>query len=129
MTMHRSAFVKELRQELPSVESWLVGYRDNLTFEMMRYRQFTEDAITRGDMATVRRSFQFLAKAFATGNRHVRNSIVVSFLEHLAFVGSNGQAAEKLLPGELSAERTHVLAALRRMSELPRKRPRRRGAA
>ncbi len=129
MPMHRSAFIKELRQELPAIESWLADYRDNLTFEMRRYRQFTQDAITRGDMVTVRKSFQFLRRAFATGNRHVRNSIVVSFLEHLEFVGSNGQKAEKLLPAELSVERDQVLAALRRMSELPHKRSRRRGAA
>jgi hypothetical protein len=129
MPMHRSAFIKELRQELPAIESWLADYRDNLTFEMMRYRQFTQDAITRGDMVTVRKSFQFLRRAFATGNRHVRNSIVVSFLEHLEFVGSNGQTAEKLLPAELSVERDQVLAAVRRMSELPHKRSRRRGAA
>ena len=122
MPLHRSAFIKALREEIPAVEAWLADYRDNLTFEMMRFRQFTEDAIARGDFATVRKSFQLLHKAFAEGNRHVRNSVVVSFLEHLEFAGSNGQAAEKLLPAELAEQRTTALGVLRRAAERPRKR-------
>ena len=125
MPLHRSAFIKALREEIPGVEPWLADYRDNLTFEMMRFRQFTEDAIARGDFATVAKSFRFLQKTFAQGNRHVRNSVVVSFLEHLEFTGTNGQVAEKLLPAELAEQRTAVLAVLRRAGTRPKKRSRR----
>jgi hypothetical protein len=129
MPLHRSSFVKALRQEFPAIEPWLAGYRDNLTFEMMRFRHFTEDAIARGDLATVRKCFAFLRRAFETGNHHVRGSVVASYLEHLDFVGANGAAAEKLLPSELAAVRTEMLAWFRKLDELPKKRRRRNGAA
>jgi hypothetical protein len=129
LTLHRSSFVKALRDEFPAIESWLAGYRDNLTFEMMQFRHFTEDAIKRGEMSTVKKCFQFLRKAYATGNRHVRNSVVVSYLEHLEFAGANGPAAEKLLARELAAERTRMLRVLREREELPKRKPRRSGAA
>jgi len=76
---------------------------------------------------TVRKSFQFLHMAFATGSRHVRNSVVVSFLEHLEFSGSNGEAAEQLLPKELAAERERMLDIFRQLAERPRKRSRKKG--
>lgn len=125
LTLHRSTFVSELRASFPGVEPWLAGYRDNLTLEMMRFRHFTEDAIARADLVTVRKAFAFLLRAFETGNRHVRNSVVVSFLEHLVFSGSNGQAAEQLLPKALAAERERMLAMFRQLEERPRKRSRR----
>ena len=107
----------------------MAGYRDNLTFEMMQFRHFTEDAIARGDLVTVQKSFQFLQRAFATGNRHVRNSVVVTFLEHLDFSGSNGKAAEQLLPKELATERDRMLEMFRHLAVRPRKRSRKKGAA
>ena len=124
MSLHRSAFIKTLRDEFPGIEPWLAGYRDNLTFEMMRFRQFTEDAIARGDLTCVRKCFQFLNTAFATGNRHIRNSVVVSYLEHLEFPGSNGAAAERLLPANLAEERAKAIAILARVSERSKKRRR-----
>jgi len=127
--LHRSAFIKALREELPAVQPWLAGYRDNLTLEMMRFRHFTQDAIARGDLSSVRRAFRFLNTAFATGNRHVRNSIVVSYLEHLDFPGPDGPAAEQLLPATLAAERTRMIAFLTRLKERPRKHRRGKGAA
>lgn|SRR5690348_9202791 len=73
LILHRSTFVRELRASFPGVEPWLAGYRDTLTLEMMRFRHFTEDAIARGDLVTVRKAFEFLHRAFETGNHHVRN--------------------------------------------------------
>ena len=61
---------------------------------MMRFRHFTEDAIKRGDLARVRECFRFLSRAYATGNRRVRNSIVVSYLEHLEFTGPMGRRSK-----------------------------------
>jgi len=72
--------LKALRDEFPAIEPWLRDYRDNLTFEMIRFRNFTEDAIMRGDLTLVRHCFQFLDKAFATGNRHLRNRATWSTL-------------------------------------------------
>jgi hypothetical protein len=129
LTLHRSSFVKALRAEFPAIESWLAGYRDSLTFEMMRFRHFTEDAIKRGEMSTVKKCFRFLEKAFATGNRHIRNSVVVSYLEHLEFGGANGPAAEKLLAPELAAERSRMLRIFRELEELPKRKRGRSGAA
>jgi len=127
--LHRSAFIKALREELPAIQPWLAGYRDNLTLEMMRFRHFTQDAIARVDLSSVRRAFRFLNTAFATGNRHVRNSIVVSYLEHLDFPGPDGPAAEQLLPATLAVERTRMIALLTRLKERPRKHRRGKGAA
>ncbi len=109
-TIHRSAFIKQLREQFPSVKSWLRGYRDNLTLEMMRFKQFTEDAVARSDWDTVRRAFQFAHTAFQQGNRHVRNSIVVTYLEHLPLAGPSGETAKKLLPSELARERDKIIS-------------------
>lgn len=128
MQLHRSAFIKALREELPAVEPWLARNRLNLTFEMMRFRHFTEDAIARGDLATVKRCFHLLHRAFVTGNRHLRTSIVASFLEHIKFTGSNGAAAEKLLSSELAAERNQVLAEWKQLEQRAVKRKRSKGA-
>ena len=119
-TMHRSSFIKKLRTQLPAVEPWLKGYRDNLTFEMMRFRQFTEDAIGRGDWQTVRRAFRLLHSAYQTGNRHLRNSVIVSYLEHLPLQGSNGEAAKKLLSHQLAEERKRATVLLRSLPQSPK---------
>jgi hypothetical protein len=121
VTLHRSAFIKALREQFPAVEVWLAGNRNGLTFEMMRFPHFTQDAIAKGDLTLVRQCFQFLNTAFENGNRHLRNSIVVSFLEHLEFAGSNGAAAEKLLPGALATERAEMIAHFTRLGGRPRK--------
>jgi hypothetical protein len=119
--MHRSAFVKSLREQFPAIEPWLKGYRDNLTFEMMRFRHFTEDAISRGDYELVRKCFQFLHAAFAVGNRHVRNAVVVSFLEHLDFTGPGGVEAERLMPAALAEARRAVMARWAELEKRPTK--------
>jgi hypothetical protein len=124
MNLHRSAFIKAMRDEFPGVASWLNGYRDNLTLEILRFRQFTEDAIVRGDLPLVRKCFIFANKAFSTGNRHVRNALIVTYLEHLEFVGLNGASAEKLLPAPLAVERERMRTILAPLAELPRKKKR-----
>ena len=128
VSLHRSAFINELRARFPTIGPWLAGNRDNLTMEMIRFRHFTEDAIARGDLSRVREAFLFLSKAFTTGNRHLRNSVVVSFLEHLRFTGPKGASAEQLLPAVLAAERTRMLAALAPLARRGSKRRRAKGA-
>jgi hypothetical protein len=128
MIVHRSEFIKSLREQFPAVEPWLKGYRDNLTFEMMRFRHFTEDAIARGDYDLVRRCFQFLNSAFTGGNRHVRNAVVVSFLEHLDFTGPTGAEAEHLMPAALADARREVMAQWTELEKRPAKRRRAEGA-
>ena len=59
--------MKDLREKLPAVDPSLAGYRDNLTFEMMCFRHFTEHAIARGDCVTVRRCFELLHKPSRQG--------------------------------------------------------------
>jgi hypothetical protein len=113
-----------LRKELPAIEPWLAGYRDNLTLEMMRFRHFTEDALARGDLGCVRECFRLLKTAFDNGNPHLRNSVVVSYLEHLDFKGAEAAAAQRLLPADLAAARSRVRAALERLNERPAKRTR-----
>jgi hypothetical protein len=121
MSLHRSALIKTMREDFPNIESWLDGYRDNLTFEVLRFRQFTEDAIARGDLPLVRKCFALANVAFETGNRAVRNAIVVTYLEHLEFTGSNGATAEKELPAPLAAERTRMRTILVGLTALPSK--------
>jgi hypothetical protein len=120
--MHRSAFIKSLREQFPAIEPWLKGYRDNLTFEMMRFRHFTEDAISRADYDLARKCFQFVDCAFADGNKHVRNAVVVSFLEHLDFSGSAGAEVERLMPAALTDARREVMAEWAELERRPAKR-------
>jgi hypothetical protein len=111
-----------LREQFPAIEPWLKGYRDNLTLEMMRFRHFTEDAISRGDYDLVRKCYQFLNSAFMGGNKHVRNSVVVTFLEHLDFTGFGGPEAEQLMPAALANARREIMAQWAELEKRPTKR-------
>ena len=91
---------------------------------MMRFRHFTEDAIARGDLGCVRECFRLLKTAFDNCNHHLRNSVVVSYLEHLEFKGAEAGAAESLLPADLAAARSRVRGALESLNERPAKRRR-----
>jgi hypothetical protein len=115
-TIHRSSFIKMLRAQLPAVEPWLNGYRDNLTLEMMRFEQFTQDAIGRGDWDTVRRAFQLAHTAFERGNKELRNSLVVTYLEHLELTGVTGEKAKTFLSSDLARERDQVIAYMEKVA-------------
>ncbi len=110
--MHRSAFIKALRADQPDIDTWLEGYRDNLTLEMMRVLQYTNAAIKAREFDRIRKIFMFINTAFATGNKQLRNSIVVSFLEHLDFGSPPNMRAESLLPTPLRTARNQVLKAI-----------------
>ncbi len=107
--MHRSEFVRQLKAAIPEAVAALRGYRDNLTMEMLAFTVLTQEAIDGGDFQLVGRCFRFADQVLAQGNRQVRNSIAVSFLEDLSFSGPNGARAERLLTPALKAERDAVL--------------------
>ena len=112
--MHRSEFIKALRAELPAVEPWLKGYRDNLTIEMDRVLDFTHAAIKARDYNQLGRIFDFMERAYVGGDAKLKNSIAVTYLAKLDF----GQRppdirAQSLLGRSLAAERHSVLKAQR----------------
>jgi hypothetical protein len=110
--IHRSEFVRRLKLEVPEAVEALRGYRDNLSMEMLAFLVMTQEAMERGDLDLVRRCFRLADSVFVHGNRQVRNSLLVSFLEHLDFSGPHGRKAEELLTSALRLEREAVLSYL-----------------
>jgi hypothetical protein len=109
---HRSEFVRQLKLEIPESVEALRGYRGNLTMEMLAFLVMTNEGIARGHLDLVRRCFSFADRVLAAGNRQVRKSLAVSFLEHLDFSGAGGREAEALLTPALRLGRESVLSDL-----------------
>ncbi len=86
-TIHRSEFVRRLRETVPEVEPYLEGMRTGVTLEMSAFREMTDDALRRGDRELLLRAFQFAKSLLENGNREVRNALAVCFLEDLDLDG------------------------------------------
>jgi hypothetical protein len=121
---HRSEFVRQLKLEIPESVEALRGYRASLSMEMLAFLVMTNEAIARGDFDLVRRCFRFADRILASGNRKVRNSLAVSYLEHLDFSGAHGTIAENLLTPALRGEREAVLRYLDALLQAARARMR-----
>ena len=114
-TIHRSEFVRLLKGLLPEAIPYLEGNRLNLTAEMMALGELAQAAIDSRDSSLVRRVFMFAETVFARGNAEVRNSLVVTVLEHLSFDTEAGHEALKVFPAALANARAEALDSLRRV--------------
>ena len=114
--MHRSEFVRELKEAVPEAVAALKGYRHSLTMEMLAFTVLTQEAIGAGDFGLVRRCFSFAHEVWSRGDRAVRNALVAGFLEDLDFSGPHGEKAEQFLTTALRHERRAVLAYLEEVS-------------
>ncbi|MFN7941607.1 MAG: hypothetical protein U0X73_08390 [Thermoanaerobaculia bacterium] len=118
--IHRSEFIRLLKQNLPEAIPFLQGNRLNLTLEMHAFQEFAQAAVESGNRGLVSRAFSFADQLWREGNRSVRSSLAVSFLEHLTFDSAAGVEAYKLLPEELKQVRREAIASLNQASTMRR---------
>lgn len=97
----RAAFAAALRQRVPAIAAQLRSNSDsglhNATDALL---QHTLALIRAGDKEGVTSCFAFADWALRVGDAAVRNSLAVSYLEHLSFEGRKNSWAKPLLtPG------------------------------
>ncbi len=71
--------------------------------QMAAFSHLAQEAIERGDFATLKRCYKLADETMKNATPNVENAIYVSFLENLDFEDSpHGATAERLLPPKLS---------------------------
>jgi hypothetical protein len=81
--LHRSIFLKELKEMFPQLTAPINAQYGLLHLEMHVFKDFVQRAIAEGDRETVRLSLMIAERYYRAGNAHMNNAICVSFLEHL----------------------------------------------
>jgi hypothetical protein len=81
--LHRSIFLKELKETFPQLRAPINAQYGLLHLEIHAFTDFVQHAIADGDKETVRLSFMMAERYYKGGDAHMRNAIYVSFLEHL----------------------------------------------
>ena len=93
--LHRSVFLKELKDAFPDLRSEINAQHGLLHLEVSVFTGFAQRAITLGDAKDVALCFNLAEKHYRNGNDQLRNAIGVSFVEHLNL--ANAQWAWDLL--------------------------------
>ena len=88
MKHHRSELLAELKKEFPVLREEINQEMGLLHFEVGVFRRFTQQKITEGDEATVRKCFFIAEKYYSFGNAKVHDAIAVSYVEELEFKDS-----------------------------------------
>ena len=82
-TLHRSIFLKELKETFPQLRAPINAQYGLLHLKIHAFTDFVQHAIADGDKETVRLSFMMAERYYSGGDAHMRNAICVSFVEHL----------------------------------------------
>jgi len=86
--------------------------------QMAAFSHLAQDAIERGDFATLKRCYNLADETMKNVSPSVENAIYVSFLENLDFESSpHGAEAERLLPPKLSEMLTELNEHWRQIGE------------
>ncbi|PPQ20979.1 hypothetical protein CV770_01680 [Bradyrhizobium sp. AC87j1] len=93
--LHRSIFLKELKDTFPDLISEINAQYGLLHQEMHVFADFVQRAIAVGHAKDVASCFEFAEKFYRDGNDQLQNAIGVSFIEHLSL--QNAQWAWDLL--------------------------------
>lgn len=94
-------FTRMLVAEFPELREE-VEYQDGLLhLEMHVFARLTQAAIDGADWTTLKRCVHLAHELWARADAALRNALNVSFLEHLSFVGPDGEAAWTRLTREL----------------------------
>lgn len=83
--MHRSEFLKVLKEAFPSLIDDLNRQEGLLHFEVKVFRDFTQRAIFDGDLELFSLCISIAERAYVQGNSKLKNAIDVSFVEELEF--------------------------------------------
>jgi hypothetical protein len=82
-TLHRSIFLKELKETFPLLRADINAQWGLPHLEVSVFRDLVQQAITEGDEETVRLSLMMAERYYRDGNAYMSNAICVSFVEHL----------------------------------------------
>ena len=82
-TLHRSVFLKELKNTFPQLTDEINAQYGLLHLEMHIFADFAQRCVAGHEVEKVRLSFMMAEKYWAGGNADMRNAIAVSFVEHL----------------------------------------------
>jgi hypothetical protein len=107
--LHRSIFLKELKDTFPDLRADINAQHGLLHLEMGVFADFAQRAITLGDAKDVASCFKLAEKYYRDGNDHLKNAIGVSFVEHLDL--RNAQWAWELLGPILKREYLQLVDA------------------
>ncbi|MBH5367956.1 DUF7674 family protein [Bradyrhizobium glycinis] len=81
--LHRSVFLKELKNTFPDLRLEINAQYGLLHLEVGAFAGFAQRAITLGNAKDVALCFKLAEKYYRDGNYQSRNAIAVSFIEHL----------------------------------------------
>ena len=102
--LHRSQFIKEIKENWPELTSAINAEDGLLHLEMAVIRQFAQHLIDTGNRENLVCCFSIVEKYQIGGNPHLQNAIDVSFVEDLDFKDTKRHQrgwAWELLPGNL----------------------------
>jgi hypothetical protein len=104
--LHRSEFLRELKQTFPELRADLNREYGLLHFEVAAFCRHTQAAIDSGDRVAVSLAFKLAERYLLLGNARMQNAIVVSYVEDLDFKDSKTARswAWEQLPLSLKAE-------------------------
>ncbi len=98
--MHRSEFLKALKDQLPALTQKVNAEQGLLHFEVEVLRRFAQEAINRHEHEALVKSYKLADDACSSGNANLKDAIDVSFVEPLAFQKSDKWAWE-IMPQQL----------------------------
>ena len=82
--MHRSEFLKELKELFPELTNSINKQQGLLSFEIGEFRKFTDYAIGAKDKNKVELCYKLAEKAYVNGNRELKALIETEFVESLS---------------------------------------------
>ncbi len=85
--LHRSAFLREVKEAFPELRTPINQEYGLLNLEVHVFRDFTQAAIDREDRTTARKCLLLAERFFALGNSNLRTALAVSFVEDLDLSG------------------------------------------
>ncbi|MDF0583341.1 DUF7674 family protein [Bradyrhizobium yuanmingense] len=107
--LHRSVFLKELKDSFPDLRPEIDAQHGLLNLEMHVFTDLVQRGIAARNAKEVASCFKLAEKYFRDGNDHLQNAIGFSFLEHLNL--QNAQWAWELLGPILQREYLQLVDA------------------
>ena len=107
--LHRSLFLKELKDAFPVLRADIDAQHGLLHLEMHVFANFAQRAIAAGNKKDVASCFKLAEKYCMDGNDDLQNAIGVSFVEHLDL--RNARWAWELLGPTLKREYLQFVSA------------------
>ena len=101
--MHRSEFLKSIKEAFPELAEKINQQKGLLHFEMEEFRKFCQQAIFDKNISRLKKCFSLAEKALMEGNKDLKDSVDVSLIEGLEFTTQSQSYPEawKIMPDAL----------------------------